>query len=102
MPIKKEYQPENGANLDEKETKLATFSTISFENICLGMKTDNSSSIHWLTHKLSGGKTMVAIVDDAHASFGYDKAKWLSLIPGSELDVSRMVMVQRDGFMFNK
>ncbi|XP_031554701.1 uncharacterized protein LOC116291655 [Actinia tenebrosa] len=94
MPSKKEYQPENGANLDEKETKLATFSSIAFQNICVGMKLVNFSSIRWLNKKISSGKSMMTIAESGYVTFGYDEAKWLKLLPGSKLDNG----TKRDGF----
>ena len=84
-----EYQPENGANLEEKETKLATFVN-TFNYICLGMKAFNSSSISWLMKERSSGDSLFQIfyVNKQYVEFALEKAEWLKLLPGSSLDVS--------------
>ena len=79
---KKTFQS-NNLDLDNKETKLASYWTLPFTELRLGMKVDGT--IRWITFSYSASSLYSLIADGQYRSTRIGKSKWRSLLPTSSL-----------------
>ena len=79
---KKTFQP-NNLDLDEKETKLASYWTLPFTELRLGMKVDGTT--RWITFSYTASSLYSLIADEQYRSTSIGKSKWRSLLPRSSL-----------------
>ncbi|XP_032243228.2 uncharacterized protein LOC116621519 isoform X2 [Nematostella vectensis] len=83
-----EYNTEAGGDLDETETRLGTFRSLIFQQICLGMKTPDSSSIRWISYHLSSGANLFETMITPHAYVDFASSRpedWEKLIPSATI-----------------
>ena len=79
---KKTFQP-NNLDLDDKETKLASYWTLPFTELRLGMKVDGTT--RWITFSYTASSLYSLIADGKYRSTSIGKTKWRSLLPRSSL-----------------
>ena len=77
---KKTFQP-NNLDLDDKETKLASYWTLPFTELGLGMKVDGTAK--WITFSYTVSSLYSLIADGQYRSMSLDESKWRSLLPTS-------------------
>ncbi|XP_032242320.1 uncharacterized protein LOC116620734 [Nematostella vectensis] len=81
---KLEYNPKAGlTGLDEHETKLSTYWSVPFEDICIGMKVGDD--LRWLNLHYPSESLYDVIADGTFKNLSMPKADWLGLIADSEL-----------------
>ena len=69
----------NNLDLDDKETKLASYWTLPFTELRLGMKVDGT--IRWITFNYSASSLYNLIADGQYRNTNIGKSKWKSLLP---------------------
>ncbi|XP_062511037.1 uncharacterized protein LOC134186951 isoform X2 [Corticium candelabrum] len=74
----------NNTDLDDKETKLASYWTLPFTELRLGMKKVNGT-IRWITFSYSASSLHSLIADGQYRSTSIGKTTWRSLLPNSSL-----------------
>ena len=79
---KKTFQPTN-LDLDDKEAKLASYWTLPFTELCLGMKVDGT--IRWITLSYSASSLYSLTADGKYRSTSIGENKWRNLLPTSSL-----------------
>ena len=79
---KKTFQP-NNLDLDDKETKLASYWTLPFTELRLGMKVDGTT--RWITFRYTASSLYSLIADGKYRSTSIGKTKWRSLLSRSSL-----------------
>ena len=79
---KKTFQP-NNLDMDDKETKLASYWTLPFTELRLGMKVDGT--IRWITFSYTASSLYSLIADGQYRRTSIGKSKWRSLVPRSSL-----------------
>ncbi|XP_062500511.1 uncharacterized protein LOC134177751 [Corticium candelabrum] len=79
---KKTFQP-NNLDLDDKETKLASYWTLPFTELRLGMKVDGTT--RWITFSYTASSLYSLIADGQYRSTSIGESKWRSLLPTSSL-----------------
>ena len=77
---------------DDQESKLPTYWSTPFEEICLGMKVKNQLNFISISYKASSLFSVLA--DGSYRSTSIGRAKWLSLIKDSGLQHN----CNREGF----
>ena len=82
---KKTFQPDN-LSLDDKETKLASYWTLPFTELRLGMKVDGK--IRWITFNYNAPSLYSLIADGQYRRTSIGKSKWRSLLPRSSLQTN--------------
>ena len=81
---KQEFEPSKGITLDSTvETKLSTYHSTPFTQICLGMKYYNVKG--WTTLNLKGTSLFDLILSGTHHSTSLPVADWKKLIPSGAL-----------------
>ena len=73
----------NHLKLDEKETKLASYWTLPFTELRLGMKVDGA--IRWITFRYRASSLYSLISDGHYRRTRVGDFKWRSLLPKSSL-----------------
>ena len=79
---KKTYQPSN-LDLDDKETKLASYWTLPFTELRLGMKVGGST--RWITFSYKASSLYSLIADGQYRKTTIGESTWRSLLPKSSL-----------------
>ena len=79
---KETFQPTN-LDLDDKEAKLASYWTLPFTELRLGMKVDGT--IRWITLGYSASSLYSIIADGKYRSTSIGENMWRSLLPTSSL-----------------
>ena len=79
---KETFQPTN-LDLDNKEAKLASYWTVPFTELRLGMKVNGT--IRWITHSYSASSLYSLIADGKYRSTSIGENKWRTLLPTSSL-----------------
>ena len=79
---KETFQP-NNLDLDDKETKLASYWTLPFTELRLGMKVDGTT--RWITFSYTASSLYNLIADGQYRSTSIGESKWRSLVPRSSL-----------------
>ena len=79
---KKTFQP-NNLDLDDKETKLASYWTLPFTELRLGMKVDGTT--RWIIFSYTASSLYSLIADGQYRGTSIGKSKWRSLLPRSSL-----------------
>ena len=69
----------NNLDLDDKETKLASYWTLPFTELRLGMKVEGT--IRWITFKYRASSLYSLIADGQYRNTSIGKSKWKSLLP---------------------
>ncbi|XP_062500506.1 uncharacterized skeletal organic matrix protein 5-like [Corticium candelabrum] len=88
---KETFQP-NNLDLDDKETKLASYWTLPFTELRLGMKVDGT--IRWITYSYIASSLYSLIADGQYRGTSIGKSTWRSLLPRSSLQRN----CNREGF----
>jgi hypothetical protein len=83
---KKTFQPQNGDDLSEQETKLAAYWLTPMTKLCLGMKYGSQTS--WISISQSGKSLYDVMKDGNLKKVNVPVNKWTSLLPNSSIDVS--------------
>ena len=73
----------NNLYLDNKETKLASYWTLPFTEVRLGMKVDGT--IRWITFSYKASSLYSLIADGRYRRTSVGESKWRSLMPKSSL-----------------
>lgn len=68
---------------DDQETKLPTYWSTPFKEICLGMKVNNE--LNFISIPYQASSLFSVIADGLYRSTNIGRAKWLSLVKGSGL-----------------
>ena len=79
---KETFQP-NNLDLDDKETKLASYWTLPFIELRLGMKVEGTT--RWITFSYTASSLYSLIADGQYRETSIGKSKWRSLLPRSSL-----------------
>ena len=79
---KETFQPTN-LDLDDKEAKLASYWTLSFTELRLGMKVHGT--MRWITFSYSASSLYSLIADGNYRGTSIGENKWRSLLPTSSL-----------------
>ena len=79
----KETFQSNHVDLDDKETKLASYWTLPFTELRLGMKI--GGTIKWITFSYKASSLYSIIADEQYRSTNIGKSKWRSLLPRSSM-----------------
>ena len=79
---KKTFQSNNLA-LDDKEAKLASYWTLPFNELRLGMKV--AGTIRWITYSYNASSLYSLIADGQYRRTSIGETKWRSLLPRSSL-----------------
>ncbi|XP_062500112.1 uncharacterized skeletal organic matrix protein 5-like [Corticium candelabrum] len=79
---KETFQPTN-LDLDDKEAKLASYWTLPFTELRLGMKVDGT--MRWITFSYSASSLYSLIADGNYRGTSIGENKWRSLLPTSSL-----------------
>ena len=79
---KETFQPTN-LDLDDKEAKLASYWTLPFTELRLGMKVNGT--IRWITLSYSASSLYSLIADGNYRSTSIGENKWRPLLPASSL-----------------
>ena len=79
---KETFQPTN-LDLDDKEAKLASYWTLPFTELRLGMKVDGT--MRWITFSYRASSLYSLIADGNYTSTSIGENKWRSLLPTSSL-----------------
>ena len=104
---KETFQP-NNLDLDDKETKLASYWTLPFTELRLGMKVDGT--IRWITYSYIASSLYSLIADGQYRGTSIGKSTWRSLLPRSSLQRNcnrvsdsrtRMAIVKENGGLDN-
>ena len=82
---KKTFQS-NSLDLDDKETKLASYWTLPFTELRLGMKVDGT--IRWISFSYRASSLYSIIADGQYRSTNIGKSKWRSLLPRSSMQTN--------------
>ena len=81
---KQSYNPVGGlSGLDDQETKLSTYWSTSFKELCVGMKVGND--IEFLSIRYPASSLYDLIADGKYRATSLGRQKWKSLISGSSL-----------------
>ncbi|XP_062511168.1 collagen alpha-1(XI) chain-like [Corticium candelabrum] len=88
---KKTFQSNNLA-LDDKEAKLASYWTLPFNELRLGMKV--AGTIRWITYSYNASSLYSLIADGQYRRTSIGETKWRSLLPRSSLQRN----CNREGF----
>ncbi|XP_032225058.2 uncharacterized protein LOC116607446 [Nematostella vectensis] len=81
------YNPEAGlTGLDGDETKLSTYWSVPFDQICLGMEVGDK--IKWLTLDYPSASLYDVIADGNFKNLSMSRDDWLGLIEGSQLQAN--------------
>ncbi|XP_062500458.1 mannose-binding protein C-like [Corticium candelabrum] len=88
---KETFQPTN-LDLDDKEAKLASYWTLPFTELRLGMKVNGT--IRWITLSYSASSLYSLIADGNYRSTSIGENKWRPLLPASSLQQ----FCNREGF----
>ncbi|XP_062500230.1 uncharacterized skeletal organic matrix protein 5-like [Corticium candelabrum] len=88
---KETFQPTN-LDLDDKEAKLASYWTLPFTELRLGMKVDGT--IRWIILSYSASSLYSLIADGKYRSTSIGENKWRNLLPTSSLQDN----CNREGF----
>ena len=73
----------NNLDLDDKETKLASYWTLPFTEVRLGMKVDET--FRWITFSYKASSLYSLIADGHYRKTRIGESKWRSLLPKSSL-----------------
>ena len=76
------FQP-NNLDLDDKETKLASYWTLPFTELRLGMKVNGTT--RWITFSYTASSLYSLIADGQYRNTSIGESKWRSLLPTSSL-----------------
>jgi hypothetical protein len=68
---------------DDQETKLPTYWSTPFKEICLGMKVNKE--LNFISIPYQASSLFSVIADGSYRSTNIGRAKWLSLVKGSGL-----------------
>ena len=102
-PELKPYQEENGDDLSEKETKLRTFSSVSFTEMCVGMKLTISTPIKWIKIAFKNKQPtelfpVMSAVQPVPPIESVSLDQWKTLLNGADMPVSIRVQHRRDKY----
>lgn len=94
---KQSYNPRGGLTaFDDQETKLPTYWSTSFKEICVGMKVGNDLKFVSISYPASSLYSLIA--DGSYRATNLGRQKWKSLIAGSSLQPH----CNREGFNIKK
>ena len=79
---KETFQPSN-LDLDDKETKLASYWTLPFTELRLGMKIKGKT--RWITFSYTASSLYSLIADGQYKPTSIGESKWRSLLPRTSL-----------------
>ena len=74
------------SGLDDQETKLPTYWSTSFNELCVGMKVDNN--FKFLSISYPGSSLYNLIADGKYRATSLGRQKWKSLINGSSMQIN--------------
>ena len=80
---KETFQP-NNLDLDDKEAKLASYWTLPFTELRLGMKVDGATT-RWITFSYTASSLYSLIADGQYKRTSIGESKWRSLLPTTSL-----------------
>ena len=84
---KQSYNPTGGlSELDDQETKLPTYWSTSFKELCVGMKVGNDLKFVSISYPASSLYDLIA--DGKYRATSLGRQKWKSLINGSSLQTN--------------
>ena len=72
--------------MDDQETKLPTYWSTSFKELCVGMKVGNN--LKFLSISYPAGSLYDLIADGKYRATSLGRQKWKSLISGSSLQIN--------------
>ena len=75
----------NNLDLDDKEAKLASYWTLPFTELRLGMKVGGTT--RWITFGYSASSLYSLIADGKYRGTSIGKSKWRSLLPTSSMQL---------------
>ena len=82
---KKPYQA-NNVDLDNEEAKLASFWTLPFTELRLGMKI--AGATRWITISYNAPSLYSVLVDGRYRATNIGKRRWRSLLPESSMQTN--------------
>ena len=86
---KQSYKPAGGlSGFDDQETKLPTYWSTSFKELCVGMKVGNDLKFVSISYPASSLYDLIA--DGQYRGTSLGRQKWKSLINGSLISAKKL------------